>query len=108
MNMQDAERLLYELATEVRMVKEGTEGDSYAKPINIERAANLLIYIAKMKEAIAAKKSLEEEYMKMSKKFGYTLDKMHQIRDSRFPDSAAKGDLLQEMAKAAIETVSKM
>jgi hypothetical protein len=108
MNVQDAERLIFELATEVRMVKEGTEGDLYTKPLNLERVANLLIYVAKLKEGVAARNSLEAEYKKISNKFGYSLDKLQQIRDSRFPESAAKVDLLQEMAGKTLDTIAKM
>lgn len=107
MNVYDAEKLIQELATEVRM-NSNTDDDNFSKPIYLSRVGNLLIYIAKLKEEIENRKKFEESSRSDSKKIGYMLEKFYQIRDSKFPDASTKSDLLQEMAAKTIETVYKM
>jgi len=107
MNIQDAERLIQEMATEVRMNKDN-DTDIHTKPIYLSRAANLLIYIARLKEELENRKKLDESAIADSKKLGYALEKLYQIRDSKFPDASTKSDLLQDMARKTIETIYKM
>lgn len=97
-----AEVVIKEMVTELRIVGNGTDEDFFLKPLRRSKVQSLLQHIADLSKELDARRKLDADNLKMATRLGKSLAAIESIKNSQFPNSAAKGDLLQQMAATAL------
>lgn len=106
--MNHTDIVLREIYVDVKAVAQGTDGDFFIKPLTVQKATLILEHVANLRSDIDKRKKMDNENIRMANKLAKALAGLEEISSSKFPNSGAKADILQDRANAILKDIESI